>query len=361
MKTNTNKIQFKKYICILLAIALCFLSGITKFSAFDIPKSENLSAKEKQFISSYFAIARDSGFEYSAQNAVALYNEGKRYTQQEVLNAVNAIIKYSNDEAANNALIVAFSNAGISINTSSSQPNNNAASKPVPKTEFTVTDVTPYSAWATKDCNIRSGADTTYDKVGSLKQYEQVTVTGQASTGWFRITTSNGTEAYVSNTLLTTEDPTKVTFSTVTEEGAITEHTVENEDPEVVAQVVEQIKEEADAVEEEKAHEHTYTSEITKEATCTEKGVITYTCADNDDSYTEEIPMLEHEAGEWVIDKEPSLISKGNKVQYCLVGGEIFAEEEIPAKTGQLIAIIIGCAAVICGAIVGIITFRKKR
>jgi|GEM_PF-2586733 len=36
-------------------------------------------------------------------------------------------------------------------------------------------------------------------------------------------------------------------------------------------------------------HEHEYTSEITKEATCTEPGILTYTCVKGDDSYTEEI------------------------------------------------------------------------
>ena len=41
-------------------------------------------------------------------------------------------------------------------------------------------------------------------------------------------------------------------------------------------------------------HTHSYTQQITTEATCTEKGVITYTCSCND-SYTEEIPALGHD------------------------------------------------------------------
>ena len=55
------------------------------------------------------------------------------------------------------------------------------------------------------------------------------------------------------------------------------------------------------------AHKHTYTSVVTKEATCAEKGVKTFTCVDGDDSYTEEIPMIEHNYGEatytWSSDK----------------------------------------------------------
>ncbi len=46
----------------------------------------------------------------------------------------------------------------------------------------------------------------------------------------------------------------------------------------------------------EKPHVHKYNSGIvTKEPTCTDTGVKTYTCVNNDDSYTETIPALEHD------------------------------------------------------------------
>ena len=41
-------------------------------------------------------------------------------------------------------------------------------------------------------------------------------------------------------------------------------------------------------------HTHSYTQQTTTEATCTEKGVITFTCSCND-TYTEEIPALGHD------------------------------------------------------------------
>ena len=41
-------------------------------------------------------------------------------------------------------------------------------------------------------------------------------------------------------------------------------------------------------------HTHSYAQQITTEATCTTKGVITYTCLCND-TYTEEIPVLGHD------------------------------------------------------------------
>jgi len=48
-----------------------------------------------------------------------------------------------------------------------------------------------------------------------------------------------------------------------------------------------------------KGHEHTYDDGVvTTPATCTEPGVMTYTCVDGDDSYTEEIPALGHIDGD---------------------------------------------------------------
>lgn len=42
------------------------------------------------------------------------------------------------------------------------------------------------------------------------------------------------------------------------------------------------------------AHIHSYIPQVTKEATCTQKGVRTYTCKECKDSYTENIPLKEH-------------------------------------------------------------------
>ncbi len=255
-----------------------------------------------------------------------------------------------------------FKAAGITIDdngSSSNSPKSNTTSQPKQKTEFTVEDVEPYTAWTTKNCNIRSGADTTYDKVGSLKKFEEVKVTGKASTGWCRITTSSGAEAYISNSLLTTDDPKKVTVQTVEKNGEVVTTTVEGENPSAVAQVVEEIKAE-EASEEPKEEEPTYTSEVTKEATCTETGIITYT-SENGDSYTEEIPMLEHVPGDWEVSKEPGLTKAGEKVKKCTVCGEILETQKIPAKTNVLIGIIIGCVVVIGGCIAGVVLYKKQK
>ncbi len=72
---------------------------------------------------------------------------------------------------------------------------------------FTVEDIPETPMWATSEVNCRDGASTDYAKVGSLKQNDQVTVNGKASTGWYRFVLEDGTEAYVSDKYLTTEDP----------------------------------------------------------------------------------------------------------------------------------------------------------
>lgn len=241
--------------------------------------------------------------------------------------------------------------------TSPKNGDTNATLQPKAKTEFSVEEVTPYTAWATKNCNIRSGADTTYDKAGSLKKNEEVTVTGKASTGWFRIKTSSGAEAYISNSLLTTDDPKKVTFQSVEENGDIVTTTVESESAEAVAEVVEEIKAEEEQ-EEKKEHEHSYTSEVTKEATCTETGTTTYTC-ECGDSYTEEIPKIEHTPSEWEITKKATPFSKGEKVQKCTSCGEVLSTEQIPQNLTALYIIIGAIGVTICA--IGIIVWRKYR
>lgn len=78
-------------------------------------------------------------------------------------------------------------------------------------------------------------------------------------------------------------------------------------------------------------HKHSYTEEITKEATCTEEGEKTYTC-DCGDSYTEKIPMTEHHYGD--DDKctecgqtNPNHIHKWEAYQYTI-------EPELVSSTG---------------------------
>ena len=67
--------------------------------------------------------------------------------------------------------------------------------------EFTVTEVSK-TLYAVQSVNVRSGPSTDYDKIGGLTTNQEVQVTGQASTGWYRFTWTDGREAYVSDKYL---------------------------------------------------------------------------------------------------------------------------------------------------------------
>jgi len=60
-----------------------------------------------------------------------------------------------------------------------------------------------------------------------------------------------------------------------------------------------------------KTHQHDYTATIKKTATCTEPGIMLYTCKDNDDSYEEEIPATGHQHTELRNEKEPTCAREG--------------------------------------------------
>ncbi|MBQ4283133.1 MAG: hypothetical protein IJB96_04310 [Lachnospira sp.] len=70
--------------------------------------------------------------------------------------------------------------------------------------------------------------------------------------------------------------------------------------------------------EETQPHEHSYTSEVTKEPTCTEAGVMTYTC-ECGDSYTETIEATGHSHTK-VVTKEPTCTEGGVATYTCECG-----------------------------------------
>ena len=71
---------------------------------------------------------------------------------------------------------------------------------------------------------------------------------------------------------------------------------------------------------------------VTKEASCTEKGIKTYTCKRNSShTKTEDIEMLSHNWSEWTVTKEATCTEEGSKYRTCSVGNEK-EESTIPAK-----------------------------
>ena len=78
----------------------------------------------------------------------------------------------------------------------------------------------------------------------------------------------------------------------------------------------------------EPAHEHDYKGEVTKEPTCTEDGIMTYTC-ECGESYTQAIPKTGHKPGEWTVVTPATTKAAGKEVKKCEVCGETIAEREI--------------------------------
>ena len=74
---------------------------------------------------------------------------------------------------------------------------------------------------------------------------------------------------------------------------------------------------------------HDYQSKITKEPTCSEDGVMTFTCSKCKDTYTEVIKATGKHNYEEKVTKEPSCTENGKKTFICSVCGKTY-DEEIP-------------------------------
>ena len=87
----------------------------------------------------------------------------------------------------------------------------------------------------------------------------------------------------------------------------------------------------------ETTHTHKYESKITKQATCTEAGVLTYTCTSTTGTcdkkiYTETIPAKGHSfSTEWTVDVEATETTPGSKSHHCTVCDAKTDVTEIPA------------------------------
>lgn len=77
-------------------------------------------------------------------------------------------------------------------------------------------------------------------------------------------------------------------------------------------------------------HTHSYSNNVTKQATCDTNGVITYTCSCGD-SYTESIPATGHAYNGGEVVKEPTCAEAGGKVFTCTKCGAMYTEA-IPAN-----------------------------
>ncbi|MBR1752031.1 MAG: leucine-rich repeat domain-containing protein [Ruminococcus sp.] len=73
-------------------------------------------------------------------------------------------------------------------------------------------------------------------------------------------------------------------------------------------------------------HEHSHTSKVTKEADCTNKGVMSYYCPVSGDSYTEEIPTNDKHNFVTTINKQATCAEDGLKTLMCSLCGQSHTE-----------------------------------
>ncbi len=78
-------------------------------------------------------------------------------------------------------------------------------------------------------------------------------------------------------------------------------------------------------------HTHSYSSKVTKAATCTDNGIKTYTC-NCGDTYTENIAKTNHTSSDWIITKEATCSANGTKVRNCTACGKQTASETIASN-----------------------------
>ena len=75
-------------------------------------------------------------------------------------------------------------------------------------------------------------------------------------------------------------------------------------------------------------HNHLFAYEVTKEATCTSEGVMTYTCSCGD-SYTEKIAKVAHKYTDSVV--KPTCVKDGYTTHTCSVCGTSYTDGKKPA------------------------------
>ena len=96
---------------------------------------------------------------------------------------------------------------------------------------------------------------------------------------------------------------------------------------------------------------------VTKEPTCTELGVRTFTCTVCHNTRTEDIEAPGHEYGEWVIDRDATCVKEGSKHRDC-IRSDATQTESIPA-TGQHQWKVLSTTAATCGQD-GTVTYQCK-
>lgn len=251
---------FVTALAVLTILSSLVLSG-TKYYALTKEDIENLPLQQQMQVSDITGFLERGMYDH-AYNCMSYYKL-PAYVNEGIVDVYpDCLGSYVDELKAAGCLSSGYTLPGTSApatETPASDTGSAPVAEPAPepaKTEFTVEDMPDTDMWATQQVNVRDGADTTYNKVGTLSQYDKVVVNGKASTGWYRIKTEDGSAQYVSDKFLTTEDPSNRTVNVYDEEtGMVNTYEFEDTDPEVIDEIVEELKEESKAEPEEETVE----------------------------------------------------------------------------------------------------------
>lgn len=231
--------------CFAVALVITLLTNTCDF--LHAVTADELNPQEQLQLQRFSVTYRESGAE-AAYEFIGSFNGGFS------ANVLQYIIDNGNENAkavirnhVEELKALGYTNVDYSAVTGSSNattPTQTQPAEPAKTPElFTVEAYNPAKTmWTTQNVNCREGASTEYNKVGSLKEHEQVNVTGVASTGWYQITKEDGAVVYVSNKYLTEEAPTTQTIYQHDEKDGVVETiTVTGENVEDVDRVVAEI------------------------------------------------------------------------------------------------------------------------
>lgn len=94
--------------------------------------------------------------------------------------------------------------------------------------DYTVTDMSAVGSISTSTLNVRIGPSKDYESIGQVSSSDTITITGQASTGWYRID-YDGEEGYISNSYVTIAETDSGETGSIDEANTFADYIEESE------------------------------------------------------------------------------------------------------------------------------------
>jgi hypothetical protein len=101
---------------------------------------------------------------------------------------------------------------------------------------------------------------------------------------------------------------------------------------------------------------------VVEPATCTEEGIMAYTCNNCGDKYEDAVPATGHTESDWVVSARATTFKNGEQVKVCTVCQEVLQTEAIPSTLPSWsLYVIIAVVVIIVGAVVFLVLQKRKK